>query len=138
MSLALTERDFDCLQAVKEITVAGWAARVKDVAVNMWVKPPTAIGYLDKLVKASMIEKGSSGYRLTPSGARLVEELTRTHRLFETLLYRAGVPLEEAHRISVAVEKHVDAEGAAALCLQLNHPKVCPHDRPIPAGDKYD
>lgn len=120
------------------MAVDGWAARVKDVAASMKVKPPTAIEYLEKLVKASVVEKGVTGYRLTKKGAELVGELTRTHRLFETLLYRTGVPLEEAHRISSSLERHVDSKASSSLCLQLNHPKTCPHAMPIPPGDQYD
>lgn len=138
MSRALTPRDYDCLSIVKRLTAGGWPARVKDVAVEMRVKPPTALGFLEKLAEASAIEKGPSGYRLTKEGSRVVDGLTRTHRLFETLFVRNGISVEEAHRISSSIDRYVDQSAAAQLCAGLNHPKKCPHDMPIPAGDKYD
>ena len=58
MRRSITERDYDCLKAVKNLTADGWVARVKDVAASMQVKPPTALGFLDRLVKASAVEKG--------------------------------------------------------------------------------
>jgi len=134
----LTGRENDCLMAVGNLTSTGWAARVKDVAVEMQVSPPTAVEYLEKLARVKLVEKGATGYRLSAEGARQVDELVRVHRLFETLLFRTGMSLEEAHRISSSIDRHVDSKGAAVLCARLNHPKMCPHDRPIPAGDEYD
>jgi DtxR family Mn-dependent transcriptional regulator len=138
MDSSLTKRDYDCLKAVKTLTADGWVARVKDVANNMEVKPPTALGFLDRLVQLSAVEKGSVGYRLTRKGSRLVDELTRSHRLFETLLFRTGMSVDEAHMISASIDRHIDDRAAALLCARLDHPKKCPHDMPIPAGDQYD
>jgi len=138
MKSELTTREYDCLLAIELLTSTGWAARVKDVAERMHVTPPTAVEYLERLARTSLVEKGSTGYRLSPAGTRYVDGLVRVHRLFETLLFRTGMSLEDAHRISSSIDKHVDDRGAAALCARLNHPKKCPHDRPIPAGDRYD
>jgi DtxR family Mn-dependent transcriptional regulator len=138
MEDGLTERDYDCLATVRDLTAGGWAARVRDVAARLRVKPPTAIGFLDRLVRLSAVEKGSVGYRLTPNGTRLLDEVTRSHRLFETLLFRTGMSLDDAHTISSSIDKHVDYKAAALLCAQLDHPKKCPHNMPIPAGDQYD
>lgn len=138
MEPSLTERDYDCLVAVRSLTAEGWVARVKDVASRLKVKPPTALGFLDRLVHVSAVEKGSVGYRLTPKGTRLLDEITRSHRLFETLLFRTGMSLDEAHMISSSIDKHIDDKAAALLCARLDHPKKCPHNMPIPAGDQYD
>jgi len=138
MQSTLTTRDYDCLKAVKSLTADGWVARVKDVATSMQVKPPTALGFLDRLVQMSAVEKGVVGYRLTQRGVKLVDDLTRSHRLFETLFFRTGIPLEEAHRISSSIDRYVDDRAAALLCAQLDHPKRCPHEMPIPPCDQYD
>jgi Mn-dependent DtxR family transcriptional regulator len=138
MQPSVTGRDYDCLKAVKRLTADGWVARVKDIAAIMGVKPPTALGFLDRLVKVSAVEKGAMGYRLTKEGSELIDDLTRNHRLFETLLFNTGMPLGEAHRISSSIDMYIDKRGASMLCAQLNHPKKCPHRMPIPAGDQYD
>jgi len=138
MKPTLTERDYDCMVALRRLTTDGWIARVKDVAIIMHVKPPTALGFLDRLVQASAAEKGPGGYRLTRKGSMLVDQVTRSHRLFETLLFRTGMSIEEAHVISSSIDRHIDDKAAALLCAQLDHPKKCPHDMPIPAGDRYD
>jgi len=134
----LTKRDYDCLRAIMALTADGWAARVKDVASALGVRPPTVIGFLDRLVQLSVVERGPGGYRLSRKGSKLVDELTRSHRLFETLLFRTGLTIEEAHLISLSIDKDIDDKAAALLCARLNHPKKCPHDMPIPAGDQYD
>jgi DtxR family transcriptional regulator, Mn-dependent transcriptional regulator len=136
--MSLTPRDYDCLSAMKHLTADGWAARLKDVAAEMGVKPPTAIGFLERLIMASAVEKGAGGYRLTKEGLNLSNELTRSHRLFETLFVRTGIPIDEAHRISSSIDRYVDGRALAVLCARLDHPKKCPHNMPIPAGDKYD
>jgi DtxR family Mn-dependent transcriptional regulator len=138
MNRELTTRESDCLFTIERLTSGGWAARVKDIAEEMRVSPPTAVEYLVKLSDAGLVEKGVTGYRLSAEGTRSVDRLIRVHRLFETLLFRAGMSIDEAHRISSSVDRHVGANEAAVLCAKLNHPKTCPHDRPIPAGDEFD
>ena len=138
MGINLSRRDFDCIASVYRLSSDGWPVRVKDVAMSMNVKPPTAVEFLDKLVAMELIEKGPSGYRLSKKGTSFMNEATRAHRLFETLFTQAGIPLEKACSISSSIEEHVDNDAMEKLCTHLSHPDSCPHGRPIPAGDQYD
>jgi len=134
----LSRRDYDCIESVHSLSATGWPARVKDVAAMMNVSPPTAVGFLDKLVGRALIEKGPNGYKLSDEGAAWLNEATRVHRLLETLLARTGMSLEEACRIASSVGGDVDSKAVEKLCAHLSHPGSCPHGRPIPGGDKYD
>ena len=134
----LTKREADCVGAVAELTSLGWPARLKDVAASMHVRAPTALEFVERLARGGFVEKGATGYRLTARGREVAGELVRAHRLFELLLFRSGMSLEEAHRISSLVDKHVDERATSELCAQLNHPKTCPHGASIPAGDRFD
>lgn len=138
MSYSPSRREFDCLDSIHALSSGGWPARVKDVASMLKVTPPTAVGFLDKLVEMSLVEKGPSGYRLTQKGNECFNEATRAHRLFETLLTRTGIPLEEACKISSSIDGAIDEATLETLCAHLSHPGSCPHGRPIPRGDKYD
>ncbi len=135
---SLSRRDYDCMESVQSLSGSGWPARVKDIAASMDVSPPTAVGFLEKLVQKSLVEKGPNGYRLSQSGSVSLSEATRAHRLFETLLARTGMPLEEACRIASAVGVEVNSAAMEKICAHLSHPDSCPHGRPIPEGDKYD
>ena len=138
MSYNLSKRDSDCIQSIYLLCSDGWPARVKDIASQLKVKPPTDDDILDRLAKMKVVEKGPSGYKLSEKGTTLISEITRTHRLFETLLTEAGIPLEKACSISSSIEGHVDSKTLEKLCSHLSHPDTCPHGRPIPAGDLCD
>jgi len=138
ISSGISRRDYDCIESVQSLTSTGWPARVKDVAVRMKVTPPTAVGFLEKLVGKALMEKGPSGYKLSPEGVAWLKEATRVHRLFETLLARTGMSLDEACRIASSVGADVDAAAVEKLCAHLSHPGSCPHGMPIPGGAEFD
>lgn len=138
MSYVLSHREYDCLDSVHALSSDGWPARVKDVARSMKVTPPTAVGFLDKLVGMSLVEKGPNGYRLTMEGDECFNEAIRAHRLLETLLARTGIPLDEACKISSSIDAPIDGPALEKLCAHLSHPGKCPHGEPIPEGDRYD
>lgn len=138
MNHNLTQRDYDFLAIVRNLTDEGWPARIKDIAKKLNVKPPTAVEYIDRLVKCQALEKGPSGYRLTEKGYKLTDDMERVHRLFETLLYKTGLPLIKAHKISSFIDRQIDSKEVEEICSFLDHPKQCPHGEPIPPGDDHD
>ncbi len=137
MASNLSRRDYDCIESVYDLSSGGWAARVKDVAGRMNVRPPTAVGFLEKLTGEGLVEKGPSGYRLSKKGTECYYEATRTHRLLETLFSRNGLPLEVACRMSSSIVDTIDDEDLERLCSKMSHPETCPHGRPIPVGEHH-
>lgn len=136
MSTSLSKREYACIESVHALSTGGWPARVKDVAARMNVTSPTAVEFLDKLLALKLVEKGPSGYRLSQEGIARFNDVTRAHRLFETLLASTGIPLEEACRISTSVGS-IDVDTMETICAHLSHPSTCPHGRPIPVGDGH-
>ena len=137
MRFDLSRRDYDCIESVFSLSSDGWPARVKDVARMLDVTPPTAVGFLDKLIGEGFVEKGPSGYRLTREGVKRLDEATRTHRLMETLLARNGISLEEACRIASSIGGTIGEADLEKLCENMSHPDTCPHGRPIPRGPRH-
>ena len=74
--------------------------------------------------------------RLTPEGRRTAEEVIRRHRLAERLVVDVlGMTIEESEADACEFE-HLLARGVTeAICTLLGHPRFCPHQRPIPAGE---
>jgi DtxR family Mn-dependent transcriptional regulator len=74
--------------------------------------------------------------KLLPEGKRLAEGIIRRHRLAERLVCDVlGARVEESEESACEFE-HVLAEDIAnSICTLLGHPRYCPHDRPIPAGE---
>lgn len=107
---------------------------MKDVAARMKVAAPTAVEFLERLLKMGLVEKGPSGYKLTKEGTLRFQESTRAHRLLETLFSRNGIPLEVACRISSTMGNALDEADLEKLCANMSHPMTCPHGRPIPVG----
>lgn len=138
MKTRLSRRDYDCIESVHALSLDGWAARVKDVAASMNVSPPTAVGFLDKLLETGLLEKGPGGYRLSKEGLVCYDEATRVHRLFETLFSRNGIPLEVACKISSSIGGAIEQADLEKLCANMSHPETCPHGRPIPVGAHHD
>jgi len=138
MTTRLSRRSYDCIESVHDLSSGGWSARVKDVADRMKVRPPTAVGFLDRLVEAGLVEKGPSGYRLSLEGMGRYDEATRTHRILETLFSRNGITIDSACRISSSIGDTIDDSDLEKLCSRMSHPGICPHGKPIPAGEHHD
>ena len=134
MPSGVSRRELDCVEAVYSLSSGGWPARVKDVAGIMSVTSPTVIQFLGKLIETGLVEKGPSGYKLTESGIEYLDGATREHRIFETLLVRNGIPLEDACKVSSSLTGTMGEAALEALCAHMSHPDKCPHGRPIPGG----
>ena len=137
MATSLSRRDFDCIASIHDLSSGGWSARVKDIAGRMEVRPPTAVGFLDKLAAEGLVEKGPSGYRLSKEGTECYNEAVRVHRLLETQLSRNGIPLDLACRVSSSMGESIDDADLEKLCAKMSHPENCPHGRPIQVGGHH-
>ncbi len=82
------------------------------------------------------IRRGGGQIALTDLGRRTAEEVIRRHRLAERLVVDViGMTIEESEADACEFE-HLLARGVTeAICTLLGHPRLCPHQRPIPEGD---
>ncbi len=102
------------------------------IARRMNVKRPSAYEVLQKLLKKGVVENTHGKYRLTREGIHLAERILRTHRIIETMLYRAGVELEKACEQANRIQNEFSDDVIERICEYLGNPKTCPHGKPIP------
>lgn len=109
-------------------------AKVSWIADHMDIKTPSAVEQLKKMEANSLVEyKVRKGVELTLKGRKIARQIIRNHRLIEVLMNQTlGERIDE--EVACGMEHHMTKEFADALCTQLDHPRNCPHDNPIPRG----
>lgn len=137
MTLPLTARELECLRTLGRLTGTGWPAKLKAIAAELGVRPPTALELLDRLIRRGLVEKGPTGYRLSKEGGLAASKLDRAHRLLEVIFERAGLPPQKACLFSGDIGAALPDEALNALCRLLNHPRLCPHGNPIPGEEQH-
>ncbi|HAW49333.1 TPA: hypothetical protein DCX16_00040 [bacterium] len=93
-------------------------------------------GICDCLVEKGFIEIKDKTIELTPSGEKIAYNITRRHRLAERLLHDVlEINKEEIDQSACEFEHILSDEVTDSICTLLGHPKFCPHNSPIPAGE---
>lgn len=112
-------------------------AKVKEVAEALKFSPPSVVEMLKKMEKLGLVEYISrEGVKLSSLGREKASEVIRQHRLAELLLTEIlGLELSKVHEKACKLEHHISQEIAQAVCTKLNHPRKCPHGKPIPKGE---
>lgn len=91
---------------------------------------------LEQLIEDGLVVSGGDGsLSLTEKGLPEARSVVRRHRLAERLLYdvlgtRDKVMHDKACKFEHLLDKGLDEN----ICVLLGHPKVCPHNKPIPPG----
>ena len=100
--------------------------------------PPLAVGAITRLAVVQLrrfgqIERGGSGWRLTPAGRTAAAELVRSHRLWESFLAaRLDLPADHVHPPAERMEHYIDRALQEQIAADLADPRSDPHGRPIP------
>jgi DtxR family Mn-dependent transcriptional regulator len=91
---------------------------------------------VEQLQRCSLVAFEQGRPRLLPRGREMAERIIRRHRLAERLICDVlGVNVDESEAAACEFE-HLIAEGiTSSICTLLGHPRLCPHNRPIPEGD---
>lgn len=72
---------------------------------------------------------------LTAIGKDVARTLVRCHRVAECLMWHGlRTTHEQMEKIACAFEHILLPEIVDSICVMLGHPRVCPHDKPIPPG----
>ncbi len=91
---------------------------------------------LEQLIEEELVvSAGDGGLTLTEKGLPEARSVVRRHRLAERLLYdvlgtRDRLMHDKACKFEHLLDKGLDEN----ICVLLGHPKVCPHNKPIPPG----
>jgi DtxR family Mn-dependent transcriptional regulator len=86
--------------------------------------------------KKKLIDLVDGKVKLTETGEKRAEGIIRRHRLAERLFFELFELSEKSYESSACSFEHIlEPEVTESICTFLGHPPVCPHNRPIPAGD---
>ena len=91
---------------------------------------------LEQLIEEGLVvSTGDGALTLTEQGLPEARSVVRRHRLAERLLYdvlgtRDRLMHDKACKFEHLLDKGLDEN----ICVLLGHPKVCPHNKPIPPG----
>ncbi|RLE83605.1 MAG: metal-dependent transcriptional regulator [Thermoprotei archaeon] len=105
MKKALTGRAEDYLRAIYDIVKAKRYARIRDIARELGVKPPSVVKMMKKLHQMGLVMYEKYGVvTLTPQGEDIARVITRRHEMFKKFLEIILVPKEIALRDSHILE----------------------------------
>ncbi len=126
------------LRCAYDLHLRGEYITPKSMAKELNVKRPTAFEFIKKLEERGYLLRDEGGYILTNLGIQEAERVLRNHRLIETLLYRAGVSLDDACLLASKIEMDIADIDVERICEYLGNPTSCPHGKPIPRGEKFE
>ena len=91
---------------------------------------------VDQLVQAGLAaQPAPEAVQLTGSGREAATNIIRRHRLAERLVVDVlDLHGEEMEPYACRMEHLVHPGLEERICTLLGHPRVCPHDKPIPPG----
>ena len=98
----ISERMEDYLRIIYEIVKDKGYARIKDIAIELNIKPPTVVEMLKKLQKMGLvIYEKYGGIKLTERGMEIAEVIERRHetvrKFLEMLFIPRDIALRDAH-----------------------------------------
>jgi ABC-type glutathione transport system ATPase component len=88
------------------------------------------------MFESGLIFQPGETLEFTPRGRTRARDLVRRRRLAEVLFTSAmHVPEPQVELAACRMEHIIDPEVTSSICSFLGHPRMCPHGKPIPAGD---
>jgi DtxR family Mn-dependent transcriptional regulator len=109
MNEALSERTEDYLRAVYEIVERKGYARIKDIAREARIQPPSAVEMMKKLEQMGFIAYEKYGaITLTSKGQEIARAVRKRHETFKKFLEIILVPKEIALKDSHLLEHKLD------------------------------
>ncbi|MCD6263364.1 metal-dependent transcriptional regulator [Candidatus Bathyarchaeota archaeon] len=99
---SLSEREEDYLRAIYEIICRKGYARIKDIAKEVEVRPPTAVEMMKKLARKGLVKyEKYGGVSLTSQGSEIAMVISKRHETFtkflEIILVPREIALKDAH-----------------------------------------
>jgi len=109
MSAPISTREEDYLRGIHEILERKGYARIRDIANEVGVSPPSAVEMMKKLAQKGMVvyEK-YGGVTLTPQGREIARVISRRHEIFRKFLEIILVPEEVAMKDAHLLEHQLD------------------------------
>ena len=127
----LTHRQVETLRVIAIRQGESRGASLKEIALALHVRPPSALAHLGPLEELGLISRFRGKSRLTSRGSHCLEEYQRHHRVAESLFSRAGLSAEATCRAAREVDLALSHRTVERICAAEGHPAVCPHGEPI-------
>jgi manganese/zinc/iron transport system permease protein len=115
-----------------------WEAHraLADLADRSGLSRPKARAIAGRLARSGHLDVDGSGAALTDSGRRIAANVIRKHRLWESYLSRRLELADElTHENAEVVEHALTDDTADAIARLLDHPRLDPQGKPIPARE---
>ncbi len=131
---------------IEEILELIWTLREEKISERKMVhditqeKEPEKI--LNSMRENDLVRFSNGDVFLTENGEKYAEKIIRRHRLAERLFKDVFKMDDSGFEREACTWEHVLSEEATdSVCAFLGHPRVCPHNKPIPRGEccnKYE
>jgi len=125
---------------IEEILELIWTMREEGISSKKMLleitneKQPEKL--LSEMQKKDLISQKNDSLHLTQAGEKYAEAIIRRHRLAERLFKDVFKMDEETLEKEACTWEHMLSEDVTdSVCSFLGHPRICPHNKPIPAGE---
>ncbi len=125
---------------IEEILELIWTLREEHISEKSAVLESTTeknpAGILQRMQQEGLITVSNDQIKLTRTGEKYAEKIIRRHRLAERLFRDVFRMNDFTLEKEACTWEHVLSEGVTdSVCSFLGHPRVCPHNKPIPPGE---
>lgn len=108
---SLSRKAEDYLEAILNVTMDKGYARIKDIAAELSVQPPTVVEMARKLDNQGMITyRKYDGVTLTPAGRRIAGIIRDRHETLQAFLTMIRIPEQIASRDACIMEHELSPE----------------------------
>jgi DtxR family Mn-dependent transcriptional regulator len=108
---SLSRKAEDYLEAILNVTLEKGYARIKDIAAELSVQPPTVVEMARKLDRQGMITyRKYDGVTLTPAGRRIAEIIRDRHETLQSFLEMIRIPEQIASKDACIMEHELSPE----------------------------
>lgn len=125
---------------IEEILELIWTLREENISMRETIlkttseKNPERI--LNSMLKQNLVTASDQDILLTSEGEKYARMIVRRHRIAERLFKDVFRMEEESFEIEACTWEHILSEDVTeSVCSFLGHPRVCPHNKPIPPGE---
>ncbi len=125
---------------IEELLELIWTLREKSISDKKIIMEQTSEinpeKILNKMIKDELVSEKEKKIILSESGEKYAETIIRRHRLAERLFKDVfSMGETEFEKEACTWEHMLSLEVTDSVCAFLGHPRVCPHNRPIPPGE---
>jgi DtxR family transcriptional regulator, Mn-dependent transcriptional regulator len=108
-SLKITKSIEDYLEVMYNLEKEKGVIKIKDIASNMNVKPPSVVEALKKLAEYDIVSyEPYTDIRLNKKGVEIAEDVIHKHEILKNFLHILGVDIETADADACSMEHVLD------------------------------